>query len=104
MLKLESIRTVFEYSNNYARIWLEIYQDDPTTCIFTHLLVDKKHRQKGYGTKAIIQAEIIAKNFSCNNIHLKVETNSYMHKWYLKLGYNFLTKAEDNYTWLSKSI
>lgn len=33
MLKLESTRTVLEYSNDYAKIWLEIYEDNPTTLV-----------------------------------------------------------------------
>ena len=103
-LQLDSVRTVREYDTAHSRIWLEIYEDNPELCIFTHLLVDEDHRQKGYGTKAIKQAEIIAKELGCNTIQLKVETYSWMSKWYLRSGYNFLTNAEDNYTWLTKSI
>ena len=104
MLKLESTRTVLEYSNDHARIWLELYDDDPSTCIFTHLLVDEDYRQQGFGTQALIDAEKIAKNLGCDTIHLKVETYSWMSKWYLRLGYKFLANAKDNYTWLTKSI
>lgn len=104
MLKLESTRTVFEYSNDHARIWLEIYEDNLELCIFTHLWVDEDHRRKGYGTKALEQAEIIAKDLGCDTIHLKVKTDSWMHNWYLISGYKFLTNAEDDYTWLTKNI
>lgn len=103
-LQLDSVRTVIEYDTVHSRIWLEIYEDNPTLCIFTHLLVDEDHRRKGYGTKALEQAEIIAKDLGCDTIHLKVETYSWMSKWYLRSGYTFLTNAEDNYTWLTKSI
>ena len=103
-LQLDSIRTVREYCTEHSRIWLEIYEDNPKVCVFTHLLVAEDHRQKGYGTKALEQAEMIAKDLGCNTIHLKVETYSWMSKWYLRLGYKFLTNAEDNYTWLTKSI
>ena len=104
MLKLESIRTVLEYSNDYARIWLEICEDNPDICIFTHLLVDEKHRQQGFGTQALIDAEQIAKNHGCITIYIKVENNSWIYYWYLRLGYKFLTNAEDNYTWLTRNI
>ena len=103
-LQLDSIRTVREYDTAHSRIWLEIYKDNPEVCIFTHLWVDEDHRRKGYGTKALEQAEIIAKDLGCDTIQLKVETYSWMSKWYLRLGYKFLTNAEDNYTWLTKSI
>lgn len=103
-LQLDSIRTVREYCTQHSRIWLEIYEDNPELCIFTHLLVDEDHRRKGYGTKALEQAEIIAKDLGCDTIHLKVKTDSWMHNWYLRSGYKFLTNAEDNYTWLTKSI
>ena len=103
-LQLDSIRTVREYDTVHSRIWLEIYEDNPELCIFTHLLVDEDHRQKGYGTKALEQAEIISKDLGCDTIHLKVKTDSWMHNWYLRSGYKFLTNAEDNYTWLTKSI
>lgn len=103
-LQLDSIRTVREYCTEYSRIWLEIYEDNPELCIFTHLLVDEDHRRKGYGTKALEQAEIIAKDLGCDTIHLKVETYSWMSKWYLRSGYKFLTNTKDNYTWLTKSI
>ena len=103
-LQLDSIRTVREYNTVHSRIWLEIYEDNPKVCIFTHLWVDDAHRQKGYGTKALEQAEIIAKDLGCETIHIKVETDSWMHDWYLRFGYKFLTNTEDNYTWLTKSM
>lgn len=103
-LHLDSTRTVREYCTEHSRIWLETYKDNPTVCVFTHLWVDEDHRRKGYGTKALEQAEMIAKDLGRSTIQLKVETYSWMSKWYLRSGYKFLTNAEDNYTWLTKSI
>ena len=106
-LKLESTRTVFEYSNEYVRIWLEIYKDDPTTCVFTHLLVDEKHRKQGYGTKALFDAEKIARNHGCNTVYLMVENtenNYWVYKWYLKCGYKWYKDSCDNYVWLNKNL
>lgn len=104
MLKLESTRTVLEYSSDYARIWLEIYEDDPTTCIFTHLFVDENHRQQGYGTQTLSDAEKIAKNHGCTIIYLKVENNSWIYDWYLRQGYEFDNFDIDNYVWLYKNL
>lgn len=103
-LQLDSIRIVREYCTEHSRICLEIYEDNPEGCVFTHLFVNENYRRKGYGTKAIKQAEIIAKNLGCDTIYLKTKRSSWINKWYLRLGYKFLTKAEDNYIWLTKSI
>lgn len=103
-LNLISTRTILEYSNGYARIWLEIYEDDPTTCIFTHLLVDEKYRQQGYGTRALSDAEKIAKNRGCDDVYLKVENGSWMYDWYLRCGYEFDNFDTDNYVWLYKEL
>lgn len=104
MLKLESTRTVLEYSSDYARIWIEIYEDDPNTCVFTHLFVIENYRQQGFGTQALIDAEKIAKNHCCTTIYLKVESNSWMHDWYLRRGYEFHNFDVDNYIWLYKDL
>ena len=103
-LQLDSIRTVREYCTEHSRIWLEIYEDNPKVCVFTHLLVDEDYRQKGYGTKALEQAEMIAKDLGCDTIYLKVETDSWMHEWYLRMGYKWYRTADEGYTWLTKSI
>ena len=105
-LQLDSIRTQREYCTNYSRVWLEIYENDPSTCILTHLLVDEDHRQRGYGTKALEQAEIIAKDLGCDVVQLMVETDSWMHDWYLRRGYEFLEFDEDDAvcTWLCKKL
>ena len=104
LLTLISTRTVLEYSNDYARIWLEIYEDDPITCIFTHLSVDKKYRQQGFGTQALVDAEKIAKNHGCTTIYLKVENNSWMYDWYVRQGYKFDNFDVENYVWLYKEL
>ena len=104
LLTLISTRTVLEYSNGYARIWLEIYEDDPTTCIFTHLFVDEKYRQQGYGTQVLFDAEKIAKNHGCDDVYLKVENGSWMYDWYLRCGYEFDNFDTDNYVWLYKEL
>lgn len=103
-LKLESTKKVREYWSEYTRIYIEIYDDDPNECILTHLLTLEGHRQKGYGKQALIQAEEIAKELGCHKAYLKVETNSWMHNWYLRCGYQWYKNADEGYTWLTKSI
>ena len=103
-LKLESTKKVREYWSEYARIFIEIYDDEPNECVFTHLWVVSEQRRKGYGKKALMQAEEIAKELGCHIAHLKVETDSWMHKWYLRCGYKWHKNAPDNYTWLTKNL
>ena len=103
-LKLESTKKVREYWSEYARIFIEIYDDDPNKCIFTHLWVVDGQRQKGYGKQALIQAEEIAKELGCHVAHLKVETNSWMHNWYSRCGYQWYKNANEGYTWLTKNL
>ena len=103
-LQLESTKRVREYWSEYARIFIEIYDDEPNECVFTHLWVVSEQRRKGYGKQTLIQAEEIAKELGCHIAHLKVETDSWMHKWYLRCGYKWYKNAPDNYTWLAKNL
>lgn len=102
-LKLESIKRVREYWSEYARIFIEIYDDEPNECVLTHLYTLESHRQKGYGKQALSEAESIAKKLGCHTAHLKVETCSWMHQWYLRCGYNWNKNADEGYTWLIKN-
>lgn len=103
-LKLESTKKVREYWNEYARIFIEIYDDEPDECVFTHLWVVSEQRQKGHGKRALMEAETIAKELGCHTAYLKVETDSWMHHWYLRCGYIWYKNAPDNYTWLTKHL
>ena len=103
-LKLESTKKVREYWSEYARIYIEIYEDEPNECVLTHLYTLEDYRQKGYGRQALIEAELIAKELGCHTAYLKVETNSWMHEWYLRMGYKWYKTADKEYTWLTKSI
>jgi len=103
-LKLESIKKVREYWSEYARIFIEIYDDSPNECVFTHLWVVDEQRQKGHGKRALMEAETIAKELGCHAAYLKVETDSWMHHWYLRCGYIWYKNAPDNYTWLTKGL
>ena len=103
-LKLESTKKVREYWSEYARIFIEIYNDEPNECILTHLYTLESYRQKGYGKQALMQAEEIAKKLGCHTAHLKVETDSWMHKWYLRCGYQWYKNADEDYVWLTKNL
>lgn len=103
-LKLESIKRVREYWSEYTRIFIEIYDDEPNECVLTHLYTLEGHRQEGYGKQALSEAESIAKELGCHTAYLKVETDSWMHQWYLRCGYNYNKNADEGYTWLIKKL
>lgn len=103
-LKLDSTKTVREYWSEYTRIFIEIYDDEPNECVFTHLYTIEGHRQKGYGRRALSEAEEIAKVLGCNVAYLKVETDSWMHQWYLRMGYKWYKNINSEYTWLTKNL
>lgn len=103
-LKLESTKKVREYWSEYTRIFIEIYDDDPNECILTHLHTLEGHRQKGHAKKALAEAELIAKELGCHKAHLKVETDSWMHHWYLRCGYTWKENAPKGCAWLTKNL
>ena len=104
-LKLESSKCVYEYWwDNFARIFIEIYDDSTSECVFTHLWVDEDLRNKGYGNQVLSEAELIAKEKGCTVAFLKVEYNSWMHAWYLRRGYTSYKDKEDDEIWLFKAL
>lgn len=103
-LKLESIKKVREYWSEYTRIFIEIYDDEPNECVLTHLYTLECQRKKGYGKQALSEAESIAKELGCHTACLKVETDSWMHNWYLRCGYQWYKNADKGYTWLTKNL
>ena len=104
ILKLESTKKVREYRSEYARIFIEIYDDEPNECILTHLYTLESHRQKGYGKQVLSETESIAKELGCHTAYLKVETDSWMYNWYLRCGYQWYKNADKGYTWLTKNL
>ena len=101
---MESTKKVREYWSEYARIFIEIYDDKPDECVFTHLWVVSGQRQKGHGKRALMEAEVIAKELGCHTAYLKVEIDSWMHHWYLRCGYTWYENADNGYTWLIKHL
>jgi ribosomal protein S18 acetylase RimI-like enzyme len=63
-------------------------------------------RRKGWGTKLIKAIESRAKSYSLRAVTLRVEKNTFMQKWYIKLGYSFYADDAENkkYEWLVKQF
>lgn len=102
MLELNNVKTVREYSNEYGKIYIEIYDDAPLDCVFTHLYVDEKYRNQGHGKQILLEAEQIARDLGTQRIFLKVEKDSWIHQWYLGCGYQYWSDDDDDYVWLYK--
>ena len=104
ILKLDCSKKVREYSSEHSSIFIEIYDDKPDECVLTYLYTDESHRQNGYGKQTLCEAESIAKDLGCNTAYLKVKTDSWMHQWYLRCGYQWHKNEDKEYTWLVKSL
>ena len=104
ILKLDCSKKVQEYSSEHSSIFIEIYDDKPDECVLTYLYTDESHRQIGYGKQTLFEAESIAKELGCHTAYLKVKTDSWMHQWYLRCGYQWYKNEDKEYTWLTKSL
>ena len=122
--KIESIKDLenFEYQykysskNDFATLWIKskdgkgiaaIYWGEFDTSIIylSSLHVDRKYRHKRLGSKLIKEQERIANAIEGSvYFYMKVDKNTWMYDWYLKLGYSYLEDVEGSkdYIWLQK--
>ena len=87
--------------NDNILLRFAFYQYDDDTLYLSSVFVEECNRKHGYGAKILKAAEEVAKTFGISKIRLKVETNSWMEKWYKRNGYEYLT-SEGKYDWLEK--
>lgn len=101
---LKLCKKILDYSSEYSSISIEISDDKPDECMLIYLYTDERHRQKGYGKQTLSEAESIAKELGCHTAYLKVKTDSWMHQWYLRCGYQWYKNEDKENTWLVKSL
>ena len=95
--------------DDISKICLYRYYDDDTIIYLSNLYVDTNMRNKGIGTRLVSMCENIAENLGINKIILFVEKNSWMQKWYNRLGYKKLkifseNPPLENAMWMKKDL
>lgn len=84
--------------------YLYWYTDDLNNCYISDIKVLKIFRNKGYGTKLVNLLETKAKEYNFKTIYLWVLKDSWLFKWYEKLGYSIYKNRDKNYIWMYKNI
>ena len=59
------------------------------------LSLDEEYRGKGFGDALMDLVEDIAIVCEFTYLRLEVRKNSWMHRWYERLGYRYFSKCED---------
>lgn len=95
--------------NEISKVALYTYKDDPQVLYIANLSVDANMRNKGIGTQLLSIAEDIADQINIKTIILFVEKNTWMQKWYNRLGYKklktFLSEPPlENAIWMKKDL
>lgn len=79
---------VYTHKKNGKLIGMSLYFIQNRRMHITDLVVDKKHRGNGYGSKILRAVEKIAKKRNCNGITLRVSVvNVIAHTLYAKNDY-----------------
>lgn len=74
--------------------------------IIANLKTSKNYLKQGFAKKVMTTVVKVAKGLGLNSISLRVLKGSFMHEWYIRLGYRvFAEDAEDeHYEWLKMYI
>lgn len=88
----------------FARIYW--YNNDCDSLCISDLHVSDYMRKTRYGSDLMKIFEFFGKEFSFNDLNLLVKKDSWVHDWYLRLGYADTVDCEDNkeLVWMKKSI
>lgn len=95
--------------NEISKTVLYIYKDDPQVLYIANLFVDVNMRDKGIGSQLLSLIEDIADQMNIKKLVLFVEKNTWMQKWYNRLGYKklktFLSEPPlENAIWMKKEL
>lgn len=102
-------RKIIHLQNEVSEVCLYIYEDDPGTVYIANLYVDTNVRNKGIGTLIMQICESIAIQLKASKQILFVQKNSWMQKWYSRLGYKRIKDFNilpplNNTVWMEKEI
>lgn len=104
-----TVMVLIYLENEISKIVLYTYNDNPEILYIANLSVDANMRNKGIGTQLLSIAEDVADQMSIKTIILFVEKNTWMQKWYNKLGYKKLkifseNPPLENAIWMKKDL
>ena len=84
------------YKSKVCSVKLTIYSDVDTVGFISSLFVDEDYRCKKNGTLLLFVCEAIAKTLNLKILSLYVEKDSFMHRWYNRLGFvDYMTNSSD---------
>lgn len=84
------------YKSKVCSVKLTIYSDINTVGIISSLFVDEDYRCNKIGTLLLSVCEAIAKTLNLKILSLFVERDSFMHRWYNRLGFvDYMTNSSD---------
>lgn len=90
--------------NLCTRFAFYTYKDEDRVLYLANVFVEETSRNKGFGTRILKAAELVAKTIGATIIRLKVKQDSPANALYRKNGYKYLTYDNDNYDWLEKNL
>lgn len=75
---------------------IRLYWENNDDAVYiSDLHVDERCRNKGYASDLMLIAEEIAKNKKCKMLLLTADSNSWMYKWYKKLGFKSIGRKKE---------
>lgn len=83
----------------YARFY---WYSNENTLYIEGLSVDKKERKNGIATTILEMAEVVAMNLAFEKIGLKVNTKTWVYKWYKRIGFVDFVRENEINMWMYK--
>lgn len=85
---------------------LYYYFDDQNNVYISGLYVKPKYRNNKFGSILLHKLEQLGKTLGAKHVELWVDQDSWIHDWYLSIGYSDLEKYRDsgNSIWMIKSL
>ena len=90
--------------SGHGLVSVSVENDNPSVAIIHGLSVTEDYRGLGTGRTLIWEAEQEAREMGASQVSLATEPDSWLEKWYKRLGYEFNSYDEDNLIVLLKNL
>lgn len=90
--------------SGHGLVNVSVENDNPSVATIHGLSVTEDYRGLGTGRTLIWEAEQEAREMGVTQVCLATEPDSWLEKWYKKLGYEFDSYNEDNLIVLLKNL